>query len=60
MICRVTGVRVNITVLVKYWTDNPSANHGIVVGSLTGDRFGVFSLHQRYGDGVLARVRYMY
>lgn len=53
-------VRINITRLVKYLIENPEANHGLVVGSLTGDRFGLFTLQEHFGDGVKARIRYVY
>ncbi len=53
-------VRIDITRLVKHLIVNPEENHGIVVGSLTGDRFGIFSLQEHFGAGVVARVRYVY
>ena len=53
-------VRIDITRLVKYLIEHPSENHGIVVGSLTGERFGIFALQEYFGAGVVARIRYVY
>lgn len=53
-------VRIDITRLVKHLIENPSENHGIVVGSLTGERFGLFTLQEHFGAGVVARIRYVY
>lgn len=53
-------VRIDITRLAKYLIENPEENRGIVVGSLTGDRFGIFALQEHFGPGVVARIRYVY
>ncbi|HEU4364292.1 MAG TPA: hypothetical protein VFT13_02385, partial [Candidatus Krumholzibacteria bacterium] len=53
-------VRIDITRLVNHLINNPEENHGLVIGSLSGRRNGVFSLRQRFGPGVLARIRYVY
>ena len=50
-------VRINIAEYVRYVLDHPTENFGLVLGSLTGQRLGKFTLRQGVlGEGVVARV----
>ena len=53
-------VRIDITRLVKYYVENPGENHGLIIGSLSGERRGLFSLQETFDSGVLGRIRYIY
>jgi hypothetical protein len=37
-------VVIEITEIVQSYIDNPSGNHGLIIGSLTGNRSGLFSI----------------
>ena len=52
---------VDITDIVAGYLGNPSSNHGIVVGSLTGAQDGSFTLQTgAIASGVAARITYHY
>jgi hypothetical protein len=57
----VQSVKVDVTDIVRDWLSGVRANHGLIVGSLSGGRAGDFALRQNaLDDGVLARVRIHY
>ncbi len=52
-------VRINIGSAVRYLLNNREANHGLVIGSLTGGRNGLFELRRgKLAASVDARVTY--
>ena len=52
-------VRLNITQAIKEILTNPSSNHGLVIGSLTGGRNGLFELRRHsFGPNDDARIVY--
>jgi len=54
-------VRVDISEHVGYLLEHPSENFGLAVGSLTGQRLGIFTLKQGViAPGVVARVTIVY
>jgi hypothetical protein len=54
-------VRVDVTDVVKGWLANPSRNHGVVIGSLTGPSVGAVSLSDTaLGPSVALRVTFFY
>ena len=54
-------VKLDMTTTVKGWLANPSTNHGIVIGTLTGPPTGNASLKESgLGSGVTIRVTYFY
>ena len=54
-------VRLDITEIMNYHINEPSMNHGLVVGSLTGGRNGLFTLIiNELGDTIGARVTVVY
>jgi len=51
----------DITDIVKGWIANPGTNHGLIIGSLTGNKEGEFSLRNDVlGAGVVAKVTFFY
>ena len=47
----------DITGIVRGWFADPQSNHGLILGSLTGERDGVFTVKSGVlGDGVVARL----
>lgn len=54
-------VLIDITEIVQYFLDDPTRNHGLVVGSLTGDRLGLFTLNADVlGPGAFGRVTFRF
>lgn len=54
-------VIVNITDIIKHWISNPGSNKGIIIGSLTKSKKGIFNLRtDRYGNEIIAKVRYCF
>lgn len=54
-------VRLDITELVQRVLADPGANHGIVIGSLTADRRGIFTLRAgALGPGITGRLKVIY
>ena len=54
-------VRINISEHVRYLLEHPGENYGLVVGSLTGQRLGKFTLrHDGFGPGIGARVTFVF
>jgi hypothetical protein len=54
-------VRIDITELVQNILARPSDNHGIVIGSLTADRRGLFTLKSgAMGPGLTGSVTILY
>jgi hypothetical protein len=50
-------VKIDITEFVQKILADPSKNHGLVVGPLTNDKRGVFTVRQdSFGPGVFARL----
>ncbi len=50
-------IRLDITQIVRNTLESPAGNHGIVLGSLTNERFGVFDLKTGvFGATIVARV----
>jgi len=54
-------VRMDITTIVRGWVANPSSNHGLVIGSLTGPEVGTVTLKDELprSDNAV-RVRFFY
>jgi hypothetical protein len=51
-------VKIDITDFVRMILGDPSKNHGLVLGPLTADKRGIFTIKQDgLGDGITARVR---
>lgn len=51
----------DITSIVKDWLANPSSNHGLVIGALTGPEVGAVSLNDTVlGAGSALRVTFFY
>jgi hypothetical protein len=54
-------MRVDITDIVKGWLANPSGNHGLVIGALTGPEVGTVSLESAgLGPAAAVRVTFFY
>lgn len=54
-------VRMDITEIVKAWVSDPSSNHGLVIGSLTGPEVGTVTLRDVLPDSDSAiRVTFVY
>jgi hypothetical protein len=54
-------VRVDITGIVNGWIANPSSNHGLVIGALTGPDVGTVSLASAgLGPATAVRVTFFY
>jgi hypothetical protein len=54
-------VRMDITDIVRGWMNQPSSNHGLVVGSLTGPEVGTVTLKETIPDSEAAiRVTFYY
>jgi hypothetical protein len=51
-------IRIDITSIAKEFIADPSTNHGLIVGSLTGSRDGVFNV--KSSSGIYARITYYY
>ena len=52
-------ILVDITDIIKSYIDSPSKNHGLILGSLTGDRDGKFTIRNDVlGSGAPARIIY--
>lgn len=50
-------IKIDVTEYVQMIVTDPSKNHGIVLGSLTGDKLGVFHVREDgFGDGVEAQL----
>jgi hypothetical protein len=51
------SVKVDVTEAIRCFADDPSTNHGFVVGSLTGSRDGAFSLkNDAFGTGTVGKL----
>jgi hypothetical protein len=50
----------DITDIVKGWLSNPSSNHGLVIGALTGPNVATVSLQSSSFDGAAFRVTFCY
>ena len=51
-------VRVEITSVIRSFIRDPSTNHGLIIGSLTGTRDGKFGLRtDKYSNGTAAQIR---
>jgi hypothetical protein len=51
----------DITEIVKSYLETPSQNHGLVIGSLTGDRNGLFSIKSNaLAPRIVARVVFLH
>lgn len=53
-------VRIDITRLVRDFLREPSSNRGLVIGSLTQSRLGLFTLQDTFGEGKKARIVYVH
>ena len=52
---------IDITEIVKYYLDQPGKNYGLVFGSLTGLRVGMFNIRAgKFGPGILAKISILY
>lgn len=52
-------VVIDITEIVRAYIADPDKNHGLIVGSLTGARVGLFSITpDEFPDGALARITF--
>ena len=53
-------VQIDIAEFIRTYVKNPSKNHGLIIGSLTGRRAGVFSIKANaFGAGIPARITYL-
>jgi hypothetical protein len=53
-------VVVDITRIVRYYLENPSRNHGLILGAVTGDRDGLFDIKATGVEETLLTVNYHY
>jgi hypothetical protein len=53
-------VVIDITRIVRYYLENPSRNHGIILGAVTGDRDGLFEINATGVGETLLTVNYHY
>lgn len=51
----------DVTDVVKEWMSNPTRNHGLIVGSLTGSRDSAFTIRSnKMGNGRVVRATFFY
>ena len=56
---RTSDLLLDITDIVRSFLADPGSNHGLVVGSLSGSRAGLFTLKEgTIAPGVVARVTF--
>jgi hypothetical protein len=54
-------VWVDVTDIIRAYVKNPSSNHGLVIGSLTGARDGIFTIKSgHHGPGSIAKLKIHY
>jgi hypothetical protein len=51
-------IRIDVTEAVKAFIANPSLNHGLILGSFTGSRDGLFDI--KSSGGTVAKIKYFY